>query len=306
VAKRRKTAKLQTAVSPLHPMLKWVRTAGIGAEFFGWGALLLTDWFWLAIALVYAGFVILAFDLWFEPELRTRLKWRIAGLFAIASLCMAFSDGVVFVSAPLEASGLWNNGVFPDNTVADGITWKPQFTELIIVLTNPTDRVYRDIDLVIRPTEPVAAIAQISQLSDVSLEDKYGSIAHVYDLDPTGVAKIIPLSVLATDAGYRVRCGRLPEHANLRLALALVDLKWDPHPKISDPVEAARRSDYVLRIKKEDFSTYWLGHPDGDVYVKDPSIPVWFKMEGQYFAAFRTRIVSQRVNISATTFSAKP
>jgi len=289
-------------------MLRWLRGAGVGAELFGWGALVLTDWFWPAVALVYAGFMILAVDLWFEPELRNRLRWRLLGVVVIALFCLAFSDGVVFVSAPLEAAGLWNNGTYPDNTNADGITWKQEFTELTVILTNPTNRAYRDIDVVIRPTEPVAAIAQISKLSDVSLEDKNGFISHVYDVDPTGVAKIVQLSVLATDAGYRVRCGNLPEHADLRLTMALVDLKWNPplYPLTTDPVAAARRSDYVLRIKYDDFSTYWLGHPDGEVYVKDPSVPTWFKMEGRYFAGFRTRMVSERVNISATSFNAKP
>ena len=88
-------------------------------------------------------------------------------------------------------------------TVTDNIAWRPAFTELRVDIANPTDTPYEDVDLLIRPTDPVAQIAQISQLPNVSFEDKdseYDRLMHINNL--TGIASIVPLALLATDSGY--------------------------------------------------------------------------------------------------------
>jgi hypothetical protein len=61
----------------------------------------------------------------------------------------------------------------------------------------------------------------------------------------------------------------MPEHSTIQLDLALADVKWNPSPfDASVPVEEKpRSSDYILRIKLEDFSTYWRGHKEADVYA---------------------------------------
>jgi len=45
--------------SKLHPIVRWLRTAGITAELFGWTGLLLVGWFWPAAIFIYAGFLLL-------------------------------------------------------------------------------------------------------------------------------------------------------------------------------------------------------------------------------------------------------
>jgi hypothetical protein len=45
--------------SKLHPIVRWLRTAGITAELFGWAGLLLVGWFWPAAIFIYAGFLLL-------------------------------------------------------------------------------------------------------------------------------------------------------------------------------------------------------------------------------------------------------
>ncbi len=163
-------------------MVKWTRAAGLGAEIFGWGGLMLAGWFWPAVGLVYLGFVLLAVDLWLEPELRTRLWWRVGGITAVVLCALGFSIAFVFVSARLPISGIITDGEYPAGTKISGIEWKSEFTELTVIIENPTDRSYEDLNLVIRPTEPVAAIAQATQVADVTFEDKNGFFAHIFDV----------------------------------------------------------------------------------------------------------------------------
>jgi hypothetical protein len=61
--------------------------------------------------------------------------------------------------------------------------------------------------------------------------------------------------------------------------------------------EAVRDKNFILRVKRDDdFSTYWWGHQDGDVYAPRPS-PDRFKIEGNYTAAHRRRAISKSVSI---------
>lgn len=260
---------------------------------------MLADWFWVGVTAIYLGFVLLALDVWFEPDFGDR--WKTKGIIwgAILIAVIAFSWGIVFVEGPLPVSAFVTDGEYPTGTVIAGISWKPQFTELTVDIDNPKDRAYKDLNLVIRPTEAVAAIAQTTSVSDVSFEDKNGLSAQILDLDPrTGSSKAIPLVLLATDAGYRLRCGRLPAHTHLKIVMALTDLKWNP-PTVppGTPIEqAVRDKDYLLRIKFDDFSTYWLGYRDGEVYAPRRSVD-WLKIEGEYTVGHRRRTISQRVTI---------
>jgi len=286
-------------------IVKWLRTAGGAAELFGWGGLVLADWFWVGVAAIYLGFALLALDVWFEPDRKTK---TIIGV-AILVFTVAFSWGVVFVEGPLPINVFATDGEYPIGTVISGVSWRPQFTELNVDIENPKDRPYEDLNLVIRPTSAVAVLAQTSGISDVSFEDKNGLSTHILDLDPrTGISKAIPLVLLATDAGYRVRCGRLPARDHLRIVMALADIKWDPSPlPTGTPIEQSFQDpNYMLRIKNDDFSTYWLGYREGSVYASRPTSTEWLKVEGDYTVGHRRRTVSLKVQIGGKITLKRP
>jgi hypothetical protein len=120
------------------------------------------------------------------------------------------------------------------------------------------------------------------------------------DVKPTGKALAIPLVLLATDAGYVMHCSRLPARTSLQILIALADIKWNPPPEPSDrPIQdQVNDKDYVMRVKLDDFSTYWLGHADGNVYAPRPK-PQWVKVDGEYTAVFRTRGISQKIELGS-------
>jgi hypothetical protein len=214
-------------------------------------------------------------------------------------LSAAFTQWFVLVPGPLPVYASVTDGEYPPGTKVGGIAWKPQFTELKVSIQNPTNKPYEDLNILLRPNEPVAAISQISDLPEVSFQDNNGGMTRLFDIDQSGISKVAPLALLGTDAGYRVQCHRLPAHSTLKIVMALADFKWAPaehHPGL-DPGKAVRESNYVVKMRFDDFSSYWLGHEDGDVYAPRPSSSPSIKVEADYLLAHRPRHLSQRVQV---------
>jgi hypothetical protein len=298
VLKKPKTAS--KSKRKFHPLFKWFRNAGFASELLGWGGLLLGGWFLTGVTLIYLGFLVLGIDLWLEPTLRSKLVWRAFGLFLVALFAGAFTLGMVFVKAPLEVSAFMTDADYPTGTKIANIEWRREFTEVDVWITNPSEKTYDDLLILIRPTVPIAAISQLTNVPSVSFEDKNGLTLHLMDVNlDSGIKTGIPLELLATDAGYRVRCARLPGGTTLKIVLALAEIKWNPgrpHPNI--PIEEQLRDpNYILRTKYDDFSSYWQGHRDGDVYASRPTSMDWLKAEGTYTAALRTRSTSQKISV---------
>jgi hypothetical protein len=177
---------------------------------------------------------------------------------------------------------------------------RPEFTELQVWINNPSENNYDDISPVIRPNDPIAAIAQATNVPDVSFEDKNGVSLRLTDINPTaGTKTAIPVVLLATDAGYRVRCPRLPAKTTIRVEIALADIKWNPSPPNDRPIEEKVRDiNYIFRLKQDDFSTYWLGHAEANDYTPRPTSTDWARIEGEYKAAQRKRSISQKIQIA--------
>jgi hypothetical protein len=97
----------------MHPAVKWLRTAGVGAAISAWAAFVLADWFWVAVTLIYLGIVALAVDVWLEPDLHDKLKWRIGIVLVLLVFAGLFSWGIVFVPAPLPVSAFITDGGIP-------------------------------------------------------------------------------------------------------------------------------------------------------------------------------------------------
>jgi hypothetical protein len=278
------------------PIVLVLRTGAVAAGVVG--RIMLPVQFWLGVVCIYVGLLAAIVDLWFETGLRGKPVWRIVGSVVVGLFIYGFSQYLVFVDAPLDVSGSQTDGEYPMGTAISGIQWRKEFTELNIEMVNPTDRVYEDLNLVIRPTEPVVAVEQISRFPGISFEDKNDLTTHLLDIPRQGDSKAIPLDLLATDAGYRMRCPRLPAHSTIKIEMALANIIWNPaRPGNAPPEESVRELDYVLQIKGDDFSTYWMGHKEADVYTPRPSIQ-WFKIEGDYVVLLRKRKVSKKVNVA--------
>jgi hypothetical protein len=300
--KTRRTKKKQ-----LHPIFKWLRTAGGAAELFGWGGLMLAGWFWTGVTFIYAGFLLLVVDVWFEPELKRYTGWRVVIGLLLLVFATAFSLRVVFVNAPLDISAFSNSAEYPIGTTIAGISWRPEFSELLVSVRNPSEKNYDDVNLLIRPAFPIAAIAQQTSVPNVSFEDKNGFTMRLMEVTNANVTGV-PLILLATDAGYRMRCSHLAAGEIIKVEIALVDIKWNPAPPESysgrtTQEEKLKDRNYIVRAKFDDFSSYWLGHANGDDYAPRPTSSEWVKVEGQYTASERTRWVSQKLQFGGAVIT---
>jgi hypothetical protein len=275
--------------------IRWARELGIVALFLG-GIGVMPFYFWVGVGLVYLGCALGLVDIIFDPQFRQRPKLAITVGSAILALAVGFSLGFVFVNAPLGLSGIATNAEYPDNTVISGIVWRPEFTELDFIIENSTSRPYDDLDLLIRPNFPVAAIAQSSDLSGVRIEDHYTMLSRQILKDASGKGKANPLVLAATDSGYKVRCEHLPAKSTLRLVIAIAEIKWNPNPPAQRPDFGLFDPDYILRYKFDDFSTYWYAHAGSNIYTPRVS-PDWVKVDGEYNVLYRTRTVSEKITL---------
>jgi hypothetical protein len=280
-----------------HQIIVWMRRAGIAAELFGWGSLLLEGWFWFAVVTIYAGFALLAIDAWFEPKLTT--KWKTPVIAVLVGLAAIFSWVCVFVDAPVDFGAIITDAPYPAGTNIAGISFRPEFTELRLLIKNPTTMDYKNLNIVIQPTVPVAAIAQLTNVSGVSFEDKNGVSARMTVYPGPGKATAVPQSLLATDVGYRMRCERLLSGQSITVIIALADMKTPP-PSSLTLDDVLHNKDNILRIKIADSSSsrnYWYGHPDGDVYTPRPDTQAVF-VDGKYEARYRERSISQKITVA--------
>jgi hypothetical protein len=272
---------------------------GFAAEAFGWGWLLMSSQFVLAVILIYLGFAILAANLWMQAQIS--VTWRAVGSLFLAACGLAFTFGFVKVDAPLEPFAIVTDAEYESGTIISGITWRSEFTEVNLRLANPTDRDYDELNVLARPTDPVAAIKEVTDLHARFIDNK-DFTNHLFEVDPTGSAKELGFVLLATDAGYRIRCPKIPRHDTLQVVMALADIKWNPQktPPNMNAVDRARNDpEYVLKYKFDDFSSYWFGHKEGAAYAMRlrPSPNSWIKVDGQYTASYRIRKISRKVEI---------
>lgn len=293
------TRGLQTIEDGLHVLRIWSRGVGASSLLLGIGCALFTDWFWIAVILGYLGLAVVLIDVLMDAELRQHgWPWFGAVGFVIA-IAVIFSLAFVFVSAPLVTNSVQINAEQPVGEGPGGLTWRPEFTEVDVFIENPTDIVYEDLNLVIRPDTPVAAIGQLSHFDGVSFEDKDGVAMRLADYNPASRrAVVIHQDLLATDAGYRVRCVRLPK-GTLRIVIALAEIKWGAHPRLSyDPATEARIDpNFVMKMRGEDFSSYWYGNRAGDVYNERPTSSGWVRIDGDYIARHRKRHFAKKIQI---------
>lgn len=287
----------------VHPNLRWVRAIGGTSMLLGLGGLVFQpSLFWWAAVFIYAGFFVIAIDLLLEPELK---KWfKGTALAAILFFVVLFSVGFVFVSAPVVFSSLATDIEYESGADIHGIKWKKPYTELNLIVTNPTDGNYDDVDIVVTPDMPVAAISQLSNLSDVSFEDYFGVVLRLTVQDLSTTVKT-PLDFIATDAGYRIHCGRIPPQSSLRIIMAIVNVKEfgpvkkGPIPWQGDLTPSQVSLEQTMTSKDGTIGHYWFGDVDKTQIYEQRAGAKKISIKGHYTAKNRRRQVVTEVNIQA-------
>lgn len=283
-------------------LLSLVRAFFAPAFVIGGWQLMATSSFW-GLTVVYLGFAFCLAECIWEPALiRKAYQLQICLIGIVIFLTTAFTIGVALVFAPLNLQALAWKSDFA-GSAPGGIAWRPVFVGLDLIVSNPTDGNYDNIDLWVRPDYPVAQIAQLSNLSEVSFEDKLGFTSRVTIEDVS--AKVgAPMVFLATDAGYKVHCARIPPNSSLRIVMAVVDIKKtqpsDPKKPISIPSNVSI-DDFFLEYTldtKGDKSTYWFGSPKNLSAYAPGAKPKQLVVSGAYTASSRRRTTKQNLAVN--------
>jgi hypothetical protein len=278
-------------------LVKWLRAVGSAGLFLGVVSIMLANYFWVGVVLAYVGLAALIIDVWFEPDFRGHLRRKIVVWLVLVVLAGIFSWMFVFVPSPLNLLANMTDGTYPEGVTISGIPWKPQFTEVAVYLKNGSGRDYEGLNFTLRPTSAVAAIAEHTQFG-CTFRDRLEIDPHIYDIKEysTRNSTVIPLVILATTEGYRMRCPKLPAGATIEVTVALADVKWDPKPQPLLPIGAVVRDpNYIMKLTGDDFGIYWLGYKDGDVFATRPISWEWIMVEGDYQSMYRKRHIRKKI-----------
>ena len=85
----------------------------------------------------------------------------------------------------------------------------------------------------------------------------------------------------------------------LKLRIAIAELKWNPEPYQPKDDFGIYDKNYVLRTQFSDHTTYWYGHPEGDVYAPRPPVPTSVSFDAAYTTAQRRRTTSMEVKVTS-------
>lgn len=248
------------------------------------------------------------FGLWGIPWAAQRIP-TYHGLLLILSLCGVIVATSLIILSLKEALSLQigvvvNNAEYPSGLIVSGIEFKTNFTEATIRITNSSQENYEDISLLFQFDEAIAAIAQGSNVPNISFYEKNGLDTRFMLANPAGKTVVVPeIELLATNAGYIMRCPHLPSETTIRVVVALTDISGPPHADYSKlPFEEQVKMKEIVSTVTADGFTYWMGHRDGNVYGPRRS-PLWLKIEGKYTVSQMTYPVSKKIDFSPMTFT---
>jgi hypothetical protein len=252
--------------------------------------------FWAGLAIVFSGFCLCLAECVWEPVLlRKSYQLQVVLIGIVFFFFTMFTIGVASVPAPVGFSSLLlANTDYPPEAGPGGIPWRSFYTELDFMVINPSDNGYDNVDISVRPDSPVAAIAQLGNLSDVSFEDAFALRQETTIEDVDSHTKLGNMALIATDAGYKVHCGHIPPRNSLRIVMAVVAFKKTPKSNPILPDDLMTQETFTDRDGK---FTYWFGTPTNSSLYEPRACPKKIVVSGSYIASYRKRTMKQEVNV---------
>lgn len=214
-----------------------------------------------------------------------------------------FIFGVVGVALWAALQWIWKPHLAPtvfaqtstsqygSGTSLSGITWSLRFTELRVVIANQNRNTdLSNLDFTLKPDAAVVQASQSSDLPDVAISPENAAPLHALELVDmeTSKRRPLPLVLIASNEGYRIRCKQLLRNQRLEIVLALANMREFSSPP--PPGTGVLEPGYVLRIANGDIF-YWYGYgrySDGrrieDVFSLDRPVPSLVQIDGRYSA----------------------
>ena len=109
---------------------------------------LISSHFWIGSGAVYLGVLWLTAEpIWSEWMVRQAYQLQIVFVGVVWIGAGIFTCSFVTRSLPLDLVAFAYPGNYPDGVNVDGIVWKPGMSELRILITNPSNEEYENIDI---------------------------------------------------------------------------------------------------------------------------------------------------------------
>ncbi len=245
-------------------------------------------------------FVYVAIPLWAAErffELREYSQGlRVIPLVVGLTLAGIFSQQFVFARLPLSAYVWSTGGAYQAGSVVNGIQWNAKFNDIHVVLSNDSDHDYAQVDLLVRPRQPVVAAALVTAFPVASISRVLPMTSFDLQLfhQATGTRTDIPFEWFASTTGYRLHCDYLPQHSRIELLMALARINQKvvdlDAVHIAGPWGFGRNGQLWWRW--QNFALY------DDVFSSRPS-DLRVKIKGQYVAFYRRNHLKETVSASA-------
>jgi len=125
--------------------------------------------------------------------------------------------------ADLSVMAFTGTGTYKKGTIVAGISWIDSFSEMRVSIGNTSSSDCQDVDILLRPDEPVAGIGQATNIPNVSFVINSSITVPPPQLVtlPSGETKSVQVFSLAFNRGYRVRCDKLPKRSHLDVVMAI-------------------------------------------------------------------------------------
>jgi hypothetical protein len=194
---------------------------------FGLGFTMIQRNFWAGIALMTVAIPLFWWMIFrvFRTEERYQ---RLSGVLITSALYLLIL-WILLVPAPLDVLLFAEPGNYPEGTNIYGIEWKPNFSELGIVLTNDTDIDYTNLDVYLRTDLMIANGGVAPGTNQCSIEADLPGVsiadARLTATDEKGNKFSLPVfdrsrPIIATD--YRMRCARFAGKSKIDSRFSIV------------------------------------------------------------------------------------
>lgn len=209
--------------SGMRKALTYLRSIGGIGLFCAVVGMIQSTHYWWAVGLAYVAMLLLAIDLYLEPGLGW---WKPVLSLMWISVALLGSVEYVFKSAPLDIRTIRHYGNFKDGEIIGGISWKPTYSELRIYLTNKSDHMYEDIDVLIITDLMVSKFELVDSPSNCSMRPMRKGVARTKGKDEHGKPVEEIMGYLGSyRMPHRVTCDKLLAHETVQVIFALVSGK---------------------------------------------------------------------------------
>jgi hypothetical protein len=262
------------------------------------------------VLVVYVGLGFWFLEICGDPwVLKRPLGFQVSLIGLVLVFFDVFSIGVVGARAPIDfKSYAMRNGDYPPGTAIAGITWDSHLTDLRVVMTNPTDDDYENLDVAVQPDKWTYKAGLLNS-PGCDLSAIGGNTVFVVVNSKGGATKITGTRVgtgfdaqdnagdvftaLATESGYRLRCLKLPARFTVQIVFAVVSVQSELLRKISPPARGLAPGKWGMGFAE-------LAGPKSQFELLDPRpSPLVVQLSGSYTRKLKPFRIARIVPVDA-------